>query len=228
MESCCVEEFLPSAEAEDIWGFTRAIEMVGGVSLVIFFSLCKGIQNDHHMESKQWCMVHYITTLYETSCCVGLLVTWWKVAKTSLWMCNFKNNFISNHLYSCWWWNITDNCLWAMTANCLCVALEIQSYIWTKMSFIRREQMFSSRSFWVIKPPETCYNIMPFANHLSLLVTLNQITKSDYCSDNLSLYELWIWVSDITVKSKLAHWSAKKLQFLKWPHKMCTMITFLV
>lgn len=42
MESCCVEEFLPSAETEDIWGFTRAIEMVGGVSLVIFFSLCKG------------------------------------------------------------------------------------------------------------------------------------------------------------------------------------------
>lgn len=43
MESCCVEEFLPSAETEDIWGFTRAIEMVGGVSLVIFFSLCKGV-----------------------------------------------------------------------------------------------------------------------------------------------------------------------------------------
>lgn len=39
MESCCVEEFLPSAEAEGIWGFIRAVEMVGGVSLVIFFSL---------------------------------------------------------------------------------------------------------------------------------------------------------------------------------------------
>lgn len=42
MESCCVEEFLLSAEAEDIWGFTRAIEMVGGVSLVIFL-LCNGM-----------------------------------------------------------------------------------------------------------------------------------------------------------------------------------------
>lgn len=41
MESCCVEEFLPSAAIEGIWGFTRAIAMVGGVSLVIFFSLCK-------------------------------------------------------------------------------------------------------------------------------------------------------------------------------------------
>lgn len=45
MESCCVEEFLPSAEAEDIWGFTRAMEMVGGVSLVIVFSLCKGMDS---------------------------------------------------------------------------------------------------------------------------------------------------------------------------------------
>lgn len=34
-----MEEFFPSAEIEDIWGFTRAIAMVGGVSLVIFFSL---------------------------------------------------------------------------------------------------------------------------------------------------------------------------------------------
>lgn len=33
---------MPSAETEDIWGFTRAIEMVGGVSLVIVFSLWKG------------------------------------------------------------------------------------------------------------------------------------------------------------------------------------------
>lgn len=41
MESCCVEEFFPSAEIEGIWGFTRAIAMVGGVSLVIFFSLFK-------------------------------------------------------------------------------------------------------------------------------------------------------------------------------------------
>lgn len=39
IESCCVEEFLPSAGTEDIWGFNRAIEMLG-VSLVIFFSLC--------------------------------------------------------------------------------------------------------------------------------------------------------------------------------------------
>lgn len=31
MESCCVEEFLPSAAIEGIWGFTRAIAMVGGV-----------------------------------------------------------------------------------------------------------------------------------------------------------------------------------------------------
>lgn len=45
MESCCVEEFLPSAEAEDIWGFTSAIEIAGGVSLVIFFSLCKGMDS---------------------------------------------------------------------------------------------------------------------------------------------------------------------------------------
>jgi len=43
MESCCVEEFLLSAEAEDIWGFSRAMETVGGVSLVIFFSLCNGL-----------------------------------------------------------------------------------------------------------------------------------------------------------------------------------------
>lgn len=41
MESCCVEELFPSAEIEGIWGFTRAIAMVGGVSLVIFFSLFK-------------------------------------------------------------------------------------------------------------------------------------------------------------------------------------------
>lgn len=41
MESCCVEEFFPSSEIEGIWGFTRAIAMVGGVSLVIFFSLFK-------------------------------------------------------------------------------------------------------------------------------------------------------------------------------------------
>lgn len=41
MESCCVEEFFPSAEIEGIWGFTSAIAMVGGVSLVIFFSLFK-------------------------------------------------------------------------------------------------------------------------------------------------------------------------------------------
>lgn len=41
MESCCVEEFLPSAETEGIWGFTNAMEMVGGVSLFIFFSVFK-------------------------------------------------------------------------------------------------------------------------------------------------------------------------------------------
>lgn len=43
MESCCVEEFFPSAEIEGIWGFTSAMAMVGGVSLVIFFSLFKWI-----------------------------------------------------------------------------------------------------------------------------------------------------------------------------------------
>lgn len=41
MESCCVEEFLPSAETEGIWGFTNAMEMVGGVSLFIFFTVFK-------------------------------------------------------------------------------------------------------------------------------------------------------------------------------------------
>lgn len=41
MESCCVEEFFPSAEIEGIWGFTSAMAMVGGVSLVIFLSLFK-------------------------------------------------------------------------------------------------------------------------------------------------------------------------------------------
>lgn len=39
IESCCVEEFLPSAEAEVIWGFNKAMVMVGGVSLVILVSL---------------------------------------------------------------------------------------------------------------------------------------------------------------------------------------------
>lgn len=39
IESCCVEEFLPSAEEEAIWGFIRAMEIVDGVSLVMFFSL---------------------------------------------------------------------------------------------------------------------------------------------------------------------------------------------
>lgn len=33
-----MEEFLLSAETEGIWGFTKAMEMVGGVSLFIFFS----------------------------------------------------------------------------------------------------------------------------------------------------------------------------------------------
>lgn len=42
MESCCVEEFLPSAVAEDNWGFTSAMDMVGGVSPAIF-SLCEEI-----------------------------------------------------------------------------------------------------------------------------------------------------------------------------------------
>lgn len=49
MESCCVEEFLLSAEEEGIWGFTRAMETVGGVSLVIFFSLWNKIHN-YYME----------------------------------------------------------------------------------------------------------------------------------------------------------------------------------
>lgn len=50
-----MEEFLLSAEAEEfIWGFTRAMEMVGGVSLVIFFSLCEEMnQNYHHTECEQ-------------------------------------------------------------------------------------------------------------------------------------------------------------------------------
>lgn len=45
MESCCVEEFLPSVETEGIWGFNRAIDIVGGVSLVIFFSSCKDMDS---------------------------------------------------------------------------------------------------------------------------------------------------------------------------------------
>lgn len=57
MESCCVEEFLLSVEAEDIWGFTRAIEMVGGVSLVIFFSFCNG--TDTEWSSSE---IYYIKT----------------------------------------------------------------------------------------------------------------------------------------------------------------------
>lgn len=36
-----MEEFLPSAETEGIWGFTNAMEMVGGVSLFIFFTVFK-------------------------------------------------------------------------------------------------------------------------------------------------------------------------------------------
>ena len=56
MESCCVEEFLPSAEAEDIWGFTRAMEMVGGVSLVIVFSLCKGMDAQWSSHETQMAM----------------------------------------------------------------------------------------------------------------------------------------------------------------------------
>lgn len=53
MESCCVEEFFPSAEIEGIWGFTRAIAMVGGVSLVIFFSLFKRTDLEKEEKNQQ-------------------------------------------------------------------------------------------------------------------------------------------------------------------------------
>lgn len=43
-----MEEFLPSAETEGIWGFTNAIEMVGGVSLFIFFTVFKQSKKSKH------------------------------------------------------------------------------------------------------------------------------------------------------------------------------------
>lgn len=59
MESCWVEEFLLSAETEGIWGFTKAMEMVGGVSLFIFFSGFK------HLKQKKNSSCHVSCSFFQ-------------------------------------------------------------------------------------------------------------------------------------------------------------------